>query len=395
MDHFISKAQQPQQQIIEGGLLVGEHQHLSSMQMQQHQNQQEDLSMSSRHSSSSIGVRSARNSLSAQDDMSRAQFLEKFVQPDFAFSCGIPMDPHGYVGLANILQRSSLDCSNEDILRSVLKSDKLQMSSCCTKIRLKPPTAPAHSFHNGNHPSYLGRQPNQFAQQTHRGFHFQHGKGNQHFSASALSQMYTPPPPQQHLHHHNRTHSPSRHQLHQQQQQQQIGGQRLVKMSSSPSLQLPLQQQSPQQQLSQQQSQATPTNAQSWQVPDSASKTHDVGPKEQKKRDKLKYKKVQDWGKLVKEQGVPDDDVDLWYFMKLIRLHKYTESFYGLSLDDVRNISDEELEGRGLTKGAVGRLRLELSLLPDTMKTFPRRLRRDRYEKLQANSVNPTDFDDE
>ena len=43
-------------------------------------------------------------------------------------------------------------------------------------------------------------------------------------------------------------------------------------------------------------------------------------------------RKGKKWSDLIAEQNVPEQDHDLWYFMKLIRLHKYTPKFYGKTL---------------------------------------------------------------
>ncbi|EGD78155.1 hypothetical protein PTSG_09032 [Salpingoeca rosetta] len=98
-------------------------------------------------------------------------------------------------------------------------------------------------------------------------------------------------------------------------------------------------------------------------------------------------RKGKKWSELIEEQNVPESEHDLWYFMKLIRLHKYTPKFYGMTLDQVKALTDEDLTNMGMTKGAQGKLRLELSLLPPDAKTFPRRLRRDRYEKLNKQKA--------
>eukprot|EP00049_Salpingoeca_infusionum_P013334 m.248631 g.248631 ORF g.248631 m.248631 type:complete len:674 (+) comp15416_c0_seq1:257-2278(+) len=102
-----------------------------------------------------------------------------------------------------------------------------------------------------------------------------------------------------------------------------------------------------------------------------------------RQRDSSAKRQSRRWSEMLEEANIPEQDHDLWYFMRLIRLHKYTDKFLGTSLSEMKAMTDKDLEDRGLTKGARGKLRLELDLLPPDASKFPRRLRRDRYDKLK------------
>eukprot|EP00045_Choanoeca_perplexa_P013211 m.148250 g.148250 ORF g.148250 m.148250 type:complete len:701 (-) comp16278_c0_seq1:249-2351(-) len=93
-------------------------------------------------------------------------------------------------------------------------------------------------------------------------------------------------------------------------------------------------------------------------------------------------RKAKQWTELMAEEGITSRDRDLWYFMKQIRLHKYTTLFLGKTLAEMRQVTDEELRVLGLTEGARRKLITELFMIPDHAKTFPRSLNKNRYDKL-------------
>eukprot|EP00730_Choanoeca_flexa_P012402 TRINITY_DN4212_c0_g1_i1.p1 TRINITY_DN4212_c0_g1~~TRINITY_DN4212_c0_g1_i1.p1 ORF type:complete len:674 (+),score=126.44 TRINITY_DN4212_c0_g1_i1:370-2391(+) len=101
-------------------------------------------------------------------------------------------------------------------------------------------------------------------------------------------------------------------------------------------------------------------------------------------------RKPRQWADIMAEEGIATEDRDLWYFMKQIRLHKYTRLFLGKSLPEMRALQDADLRALGLTEGARRKLITELFMIPEHAKTFPRSLNKHRYEKLNEAIRNGT-----